>query len=190
MNIDFGESQTIFKGQNKLGKTNILHSILWCLFGKNIYNEKQFTISPIIDNVEDNSINTNVKLVINGDYVISRSYYNRTTKLEVGFIDVDGNENLISMTQTQYLLDLKEKYIDEETFKSLSNIEYITNMHWKDLKELIFELIGDIKDDEVLLREDFDLIEELVRNFGIEKTIEQVTRTDKELNESIKNFRN
>lgn len=190
MNIDFGENQTIFRGQNKLGKTNILHSILWCLFGKNIYNEKQFTISPIIDNVEDNSINTNVKLTINGEYVISRSYYNRTTKLEVGFVDSDGKENLISMTQSQYLTDLKEKYVDEETFKSLSNIEYITNMHWKDLKELIFELIGDIKDEEVLLREDFNLIEQLVRNFGIEKTIEQVTRTDKELDSEIKLLEN
>lgn len=186
MNIDFGDNQTIFKGQNKLGKTNILHSIIWCLFGKNIYNEKQFTISPIIDNVEDNSINTNVKLTINGEYVISRSYYNRTTKLEVGFIDGDGKENLVAMTQGQYLEDLKEKYVDEETFKSLSNIEYITNMHWKDLKELIFELIGGIKDDEVLLRDDFELIQELIRNFGIDKTIEQVNKTDKELNDEIK----
>lgn len=186
MNIDFGDSQTIFKGQNKLGKTNILHSIIWCLFGKNIYNEKQFTISPIIDNVEDNSINTNVKLTINGEYVISRTYYNRTTKLEVGFIDNEGKENLVAMTQGQYLEDLKEKYVDEETFKSLSNIEYITNMHWKDLKELIFELIGGIKDDEVLLRDDFELIQELIRNFGIDKTIEQVNKTDKELNDEIK----
>lgn len=186
LNVNFGDNQTIFKGQNKLGKTNILHSIIWCLFGKNIYNEKQFTISPIIDNVEDNTITTNVKLTINGQYVISRTYYNRTTKVEVGFIDVDGKENLVSMTQTQYLQDLKEKYVDEETFKSLSNIEYITNMNWKDLKKLIFELIGGISDDEVLLREDFSMIEELIRNFGIEKTIEQVSKTDKELNEEIK----
>lgn len=188
LEVDFGNKQTMFKGQNKLGKTNILHGILWCLFGKNVYNEKQFTISPIIDGVEDNSINTNVKLVINGEYVISRTYYNRTTKLEVGFVDSDGEENLVAMTQTQYLKDLEEKYVDEETFKSLSNIEYITNIHWKDLKELIFELIGDIKDEEVMLRDDFSLIEELVKNFGIDKTVEQLTKTDKELNEEIKNL--
>lgn len=186
LEIEFGENQTIFRGQNKLGKTNILHSVLWCLFGKNIYNEKQFTISPIINNIEDNSINTNVKLVINNEYVISRSYKDRTTKLEVGFIDSENKENLVSMTQGQYLEDLKSKYVDEETFKSLSNYEYITSVHWKDLKELIFELIGGINDEEVLLREDFNLIEELVKNFGIERTLEQVIKTDKELSEEIK----
>lgn len=186
LEINFGEKETIIKGKNKLGKTNILHSIIWCLFGKNIYNEKQFTISPIINNIEDNSITTNVKLTINNEYIISRTYYNRVTKLEVGFIDNEGKENLVLMTQNQYLKDLQEKYVDEETFKSLSNIEYITNMNWKDLKKLIFELIGEIKDEEVLIRDNFDLIEDLIKNFGIEKAIEQISITDKNLTEEIK----
>ena len=81
---------------------------------------------------------------------------------------------------------MQENLVDEETFKSLSNINYIPNLHWKELKKLIFDLIGEIRDEEVLLRNDFDLIEEHITKFGIEQTQKLIQDTDKELSEDIK----
>ncbi len=185
LEIDFNEQNTEIIGENGLGKTNTLSSIMWCLFGKNIEDNKQFVISPIINGVEDNSILTSVKLILNDNYVIERSYKNRKTELKTGWV-IDGIENLVAITQTNYNKELLENFVDEETFKSLSNINYIPNLHWKDLKKLIFDLIGDIKDEEVLLRDDFELIEEYVRKFGIEQTQKLLQETEKSLNEQIK----
>lgn len=185
MKIDFNDKTTYIMSINGKGKTNALSSIMWCLFGKDIYDTKQFVISPIINGKEDNSLTTVVKMIVNDNYVIERTYKDRKTTLKTGWL-IDGEESLVAITQTKYNQELLENLVDEETFKSLSNVNYIPNLHWKDLKALIFDLIGDIKDEEVLLRSDFDLIEEYVTKFGIDQTQELVKDTEKKLNEDIK----
>ena len=185
LEINFNDNITEISGKNGLGKTNTLSAIMWCLFGKDINDVKQFPISPIIDGKEDNSIQTIVKMVVNNNYVIERSYHKRTSSLKTGWI-IDGKEELVSITQTNYAKELQENLVDEETFKSLSNINYIPNLHWKDLKKLIFDLIGEVRDEEVLLRSNFDLVEELITKFGIEQAQKLIQDTDKELSEDIK----
>lgn len=185
LEINFDNNFTEIYAQNGKGKTNTLSSIMWCLFGKNIYDEKQFPISPIIDGEERNDITTNVKLVINDEYVVSRSYYKRLTTLQTGYI-IDGQEQLVTITQTNFNKELAEKYVDETTFKSLSNINYIPNLNWKDLKEMIFSLIGGISDEEVLLRDDFSPIEDYVRKFGIDSTQKLLKDSDTKINDDIK----
>jgi hypothetical protein len=124
-------------------------------------------------------------MIINDNYVIERSYCKRITNLKTGWI-IDDKEQLVAITQNNYQKELIENLVDEETFKSLSNINYIPNLHWKDLKKLIFDLIGDISDNEVLLRDDFNLIEEYITKFGIEQTQKLLQDTDKQLNDDIK----
>lgn len=173
-------------GDNGAGKSTILDSITWVLFGKNLADKKSgFTISPIIDGVERNDLETKVKLIINDSFIVIRSWKDKKTTLQCGFIE-NGEENLVSMTQTEYKKILSEKFIDEEEFKALSNINYIPSLKWQELKEFIFNLIGEIKDDEVLLNGSFDNIEMMIRNFGIEKATEQIKTTEKSLNEQIK----
>ena len=173
-------------GDNGVGKSTILDSITWVLFGKNLADKKSgFTISPIIDGVERNDLETKVKLIINDSFIVIRSWKDKKTTLQCGFIE-NGEENLVSMTQTEFKKILSEKFIDEEEFKALSNINYIPSLKWQDLKEFIFNLIGEIKDEEVLLNGTFDNIEMLIRNFGIEKATEQIKTTEKSLNEQIK----
>lgn len=185
LEIDFNSNTTEIIGENGLGKTNTLSAITWCLFGKNIDDNKQFAISPIINGVEDNSALTTVKMVLNGTYVVERSYKDRKTSLRTGWI-IDDKENLVNITQTNYSKELEEQLVNEETFKSLSNITYVPNLNWKDLKKLIFDLIGDIKDDEVLIRDNFTLIEQYVRKFGIEQAQKLLKETDTQLKDDIK----
>ena len=185
LEISFNDNITELQASNGKGKTNTLSAIMWCLFGKNIYENKQFVISPIIDGEERNDITTNVKMLINDNYIISRTYYNRKTTIQSGYL-IDGKEELVSITQTQLNKELENKLVDEETFKSLSNINYLPNLNWKDLKQYIFDLIGEIKDEEILLKGDFSLIEEQIRLLGINNTLESLTKTDKALNDEIK----
>ena len=185
LEINFNDNVTELNASNGKGKTNTLSAIMWCLFGKNIYENKQFVISPIIDGEERNDITTNVKLLINDNYIISRTYYNRKTTIQTGYL-IDGKEELVSITQTQLNKELEEKLVDEETFKSLSNINYLPNLNWKDLKQYIFDLIGEIKDEEILLKGDFSLIEEQIRLLGTNNTFESLTKSDKAINDQIK----
>lgn len=185
-NLEFEFDNKIVKirGKNGVGKTNILSAIMWCLFGKNIYEEKQFVISPIIDNEEKNEILTNVTLYFSDGYVISRSYCNNKTQLQDGYL-IDGKEELTNITQLNFAKNFSSKYVDEETYKSLSNITYIPNLHWKDLKKLIFGLIGEVKDEDILLQDNFSKIEEQIKLMGIEKTQESLNNTSKSLNDTI-----
>lgn len=185
LKINFNDGVTEIKAENGKGKTNTLSAILWCLFGKNIYDEKAFVISPIIDGVEHNEINTNVTITFTNNYVISRSYQNRKTKLQTGY-EFDGVAQLVDITQRDFEEELREKMIDLETFKSLSNINYLPNLNWKDLKQLILDLIGDIKDEEILLKGDFNLVEEQIRLMGINSTADALKSSDTTLNTQIK----
>lgn len=186
LEINFKDGLNSIYGDNGVGKSTILDSITWVLFGKNLADKKSgFTISPIIDGVERNDLETKVKLIINNSFIVERTWKDKKTTLQCGFID-NGQENLVSMTQTEFKKVLSEKFIDEEEFKALSNINYIPSLKWQELKEFIFSLIGEIKDEEVLMNGTFDNIEMLIRNFGIEKATEQIKTTEKELNESIK----
>lgn len=185
LKINFNDCVTEIKAENGKGKTNTLSAILWCLFGKNIYDEKAFVISPIIDGVEHNEIATNVTITFTNNYVISRSYQNRKTKLQTGY-EFDGVAQLVDITQRDFEEELREKMVDLETFKSLSNINYLPNLNWKDLKQLILDLIGDIKDEEILLKGDFDLVDEQIRLMGINSTADALKSSDTTLNTQIK----
>ena len=186
LEINFKDGINEIYGDNGVGKSTILDSITWVLFGKNLADKKSgFTISPIIDGVERSDLETKVKLIINNSFIVERTWKDKKTSLQCGFID-NGEENLVAMTQTEYKKILSEKFIDEEEFKALSNINYIPSLKWQELKEFIFSLIGEIKDEEVLLNGTFDNVEMLIRNFGIEKATEQIKTTEKELNDSIK----
>lgn len=183
--LDFKEGFNEISAKNGVGKTNTLSAIMWCLFGKDINDVKQFVISPIIDGKEDNSIETTVTLIINDNYVVQRKYKNRVTTLKTGWI-IDGKEELVELTQTKYKEELTQNFVDEETFKSLSNITYVPSLNWKELKALIFELIGEIDDNEVLLLDNFNKIEEYVKKFGISQTEKQLKETDSTLKSEIK----
>lgn len=186
LEIKFKDGVNEIHGDNGVGKTTILDSITWVLFGKNLADKKSgFTISPIINGIERNDIETKVKLIINDNFIVIRSWKDKKTTLQCGFVD-NGVENIVTMTQTEFKKILSEKFIDEEEFKALSNINYIPSLKWQELKEFIFSLIGEIKDDEVLLNGDFENIAMSVRTFGIEKTTEQIKNTERCLNEDIK----
>lgn len=184
LHISFKDGITELQAENGVGKTNTLSAILWCLFGKNIFDEKIFVISPIIDCEEKNDITTNVKLVINDNYVISRSYYQRKTTLQTGYL-IDDKEELTTITQTNFDKEFGEKFVDIGVFKSLSNINYLPNLHWKDLKDLILKLVGDVRDEEILLKDDFSLIEEQIKLMGIDSTKKSLSDSNKEINQEI-----
>lgn len=184
--IDFIDGYNEIAGENGVGKTTILTAITFALFGKDIFNKKQFSILPIVNGVEQKDMISTVELTIDNSFVVSRSWDGKTTEVKTGFIEESGKINLVKCTQVEFKKFLEEHFVDEEEFKSLSNINYLPSLHWKDLKEFIFKLIGEITDEDVLLNGSFPLIEEFVKKMGIESLSKNLADTKKQVNEEIK----
>ena len=175
--ISFTENRNIIEGENGIGKTTILDAITWCLFGKNFADEKLFKIKPIIDSEEKKDLSTSVELTIN-DKLIERIWDKDTTTIKVDGVKFGTREF------TDYLRD--NFMITDEEFKALSNIDYIPKLHWKDLRSLIMGLVGEITNEEVYAKGDFNLIKEKIDSVGVEKTAENITETKSSVTNDIK----
>lgn len=186
LDIDFHSGYNEIAGENGVGKTTILTAITYALFGKDIFNKKQFSIQPIIDGVEQKDMLSSVELTIDNSFVVSRTWDGKTTEVKTGFIEESGRVNLVKCTQIEFKRFLEEHFVNEEEFKSLSNINYLPSLNWKDLKEFIFRLIGEIKDEDVLLNGSFPLIEEFVKKMGVESLSKSLAETKKILNDDLR----
>ena len=177
LKLNFMENKNILEGENGIGKTTVLDAITWCLFGKNFADEKQFKIKPIIDGEEKEDLATSVLLIIN-DTKIERIWNNSLTTIKV---------DDVKFGVTEFNNYLRDKFfITDAEFKALSNIDYIPNLHWKELRSLIMGLIGEIKNEEVFVRGDFNLIRDKIESVGVEKTAEDIKTSKSELASEIK----
>lgn len=177
LHIDFTENKNILEGENGIGKTSVLDAITWCLFGKNFADEKLFKITPIIDEVEQTNLITSVELKVN-DTLIERIWDNSKATIKV-----DG----VKFGIREFNDYLRDKFlITDEEFKSLSNTDYIPKLHWRDLRNLIMGLVGEITNEEVYARGDFSLIKDKIESVGIEKTVEDIKTSKSSLANEIK----
>jgi len=173
----FSKGKNIIEGENGIGKTTILDAITWCFFGKNFADEKLFKIKPIIDGEEKKDLSTSVELTIN-DKLIERIWDKDTTTIKVDGVKF-GNREFIDYLRDNFM-------ITDEEFKALSNIDYIPKLHWKDLRSLIMGLVGEITNEEVYAKGNFELIKEKIESVGVEKTQENITETKSSLTNEIK----
>lgn len=173
----FTEKRNIIEGENGIGKTTILDAITWCLFGKNFADEKLFKIKPIIDGEEKKDLSTSVELTIN-EKLIERIWDKDTTTIKVDGVKF-GNREFADYLRDNFM-------ITDEEFKALSNIDYIPKLHWKDLRSLVMSLVGEITNEEVYAKGNFDLIKEKIESVGVEKTAENITESKSSLTNEIK----
>ena len=177
LKLNFTDNKNILEGENGIGKTTVLDAITWCLFGKNFADEKQFNIKPIIDGEEKVDLLTSVELLIN-DTTIERIWDNKSSVIKV---------NDVKFGIKEFNDYLRDKFlITDEEFKALSNVDYIPSLNWKDLRSLIMGLVGEITNEEVYEKGNFDLIKEKIESVGVEKTSDDIKDTKLTLSNDIK----
>ena len=157
--FNFNTTTNNISGDNATGKTTIVNAFLWCLFGKDIEDRKDYEIKTYDkDGVIIPQIDHSVELILDVDFkeitlkrVLSEKWQKKRGSDDLEFT---GNEttyfwNEVPLKQSEYQSKIKD-LIDEGLFKLLTNVNYFHSLHWEKRREIIFSLAGEITDSEIL----------------------------------------
>lgn len=154
LELNFQGSSRI-SGQNGSGKTSIYDAFLWCLFGKDSEDRKDFEIKPLDKKgkvIERQD--TEVSVWMDGvKYTkVFREKWTRKRGEEVE--EYTGNETVCSiqdvpLTATQYNGKVAE-LISQDVFKLLTNVYAFPSLHWTERRKLLMAIAGDVSNDELL----------------------------------------
>ena len=136
--IDFNTVNTVL-GDNATGKTTIMNAFLWCLFGKDIEDRKDFEIKTydkegkIIERLEHS-----VELVLDVDSkeITLKEFFQKNGKKRVlmtlssQVMKLHTFWNEVPLKQMDYQSKIKD-LIDEGLFKLLTNVNYFHSLHWE-----------------------------------------------------------
>jgi exonuclease SbcC len=163
--FNFNTTTNNISGDNATGKTTIVNAFLWCLFGKDIEDRKDYEIKTYDkDGVIIPQIDHSVELFIDVDFreitlkrVLSEKWQKKRGSDDLEFT---GNEttyfwNEVPLKQMDYQSKIKD-LIDEGLFKLLTNVNYFHSLHWEKRREIIFSLAGEITDSEILSESDME----------------------------------
>lgn len=154
--LDFSKNQIEIRGKNESGKSTIADAFFWCLFGKNSYDAKVFSIKPLYANGEEaHYLTTEVTVMLSIDGVdkkFKRTYYEKyASKRGSTEKYFDGNTsdyfvNDVPVAKASDYQQAVNEVIDEELFKLLTSTTYFNSLHWTKQREIIFKLVQGIKD--------------------------------------------
>ena len=185
--IDFSEDASIF-GCNASGKTRLFSAFLWCLFGKNADDFKDFNIMSLDSTGEplhraDHSVGATL-LIDNMEMKLERIYREKWVKKRGEEEETfDGHETLYKVNNVPHKQGEYQKKIDdiiaEDIFKLLTNPFYFNStMKWNVRREILSKIAGEITDEEIKAILPVELINSLNG-----KTLEEFR---KEISEKIK----
>ena len=159
LNVNFNPDVTSIFGQNEAGKTTLLDSFLWVLSDKNSQDTKDFSIKTLDSNNEPlHKVEHSVEAVFSIDGFeekFKKIYREKWTKHRGSAEDVfSGHESIyfhqdvpVSATDFQKKVDI---LIPKEILRLLTNVYYFnTVLDWKQRREMIFKLAGEITDKEI-----------------------------------------
>lgn len=154
--IPQGNNLNIF-GDNATGKTTIANAFMWLFTGKGITGTAELDPQPLDkNNAKVHNLETSVELQADSGVTYKR------VLSEVWQKKRGSAAEELTGTKTAYFIDgvpLKEKeynariqsdFKDNEIFKILSVVSYFPTMDWKTRRQLLLDVCGDIKQEDVL----------------------------------------
>lgn len=195
LQIDFG-SVTRISGDNGTGKTTIMDSFMWLLFGKDSKDRKDYKIKTINEDGEEiHGLEHSVfgELDVDGTLIkLQRTYKERWTKQKG-----QAKSELKGHT-TDYLINdvpaaMKEynekvnNILADNTFKLITNPLYFTSLDWKKQREILLEIIGDVDTENVInYNKSLKPLEKLLGSDDVETLRKQVKAKITKIKEQIK----
>lgn len=158
LSVDFEDVTNIF-GENATGKSTLLDSFLWLLFGKDSSDRKDFEIKTLDENNQPyHRLDHEVEGAFDNDgsdLVLRKVFREKWTKKR-GSTEAEftGHEtayywNDVPLKQEEYQAKIAE-IINENLFKLLTNTNYFNSMKWQDRRAVLMQMAGKIDDVDVL----------------------------------------
>lgn len=198
LTIDFGKTTNIF-GDNATGKTTLFDAFTWLLFDKDSTDRKDFGIKTYDSNGEvihglDHEVEGVLK-VDGAELILKKTYKEKWTKRRG-----EAERQLTGHTTEYYINDVpvkKKDYtdkinelVDENIFKLVTNPLYFNmNLNWKDRRNILLEVVGDISDQDVMSASDkLKRLEDLLGDKSLEDFKKMILSKKKKLNEELKSI--
>lgn len=145
----FSPTETTISGANGLGKSRHFDAFLWCLFGKDKEDRKDFEIKTRdADNTTTDKAPCEVTVVLNVDgarTTLRRVYVEEWVKprgqadevFRGHHTDCWWNDVPVNVTEFKKRVS---SIIDEATFKLLTNPEHFASLKWEDQRSILFQI--------------------------------------------------
>lgn len=195
LTIDFKKTTDI-SGANETGKTTIFDAFTWVLFGKDSTDKSQFDIKTLDKNnvaIPKIEHSVTVTLDVNGTEVILKRVYKEKWVKKRGSLEAEfsGHETLyywndVPLLANEYSAKIND-LIDEGIFKLITNPLYFNSLPWKDRRDVLIRIAGDVSDNEVIGdNEQFLKLITGLKEKSIEEYKREISSKKKLLNDNLK----
>lgn len=185
-------------GDNGTGKTTLFDAFVWVLFDKDSSNNStgKFDLKTLDNGQPIRKLNHEVEitLLVDGkELILKKVYKEKWTKTR------GSNTESFSGHTTDYYIDevpSKKKEFDEsikeivseDVFRLLTSpSQFNENLHWKERRELLLDIAGDITDEDVIAtNKDLGKLLDALNGKSIDDHKKIVAAKRKEINERIK----
>ena len=158
---DFGQ-RTVIAGDNATGKSTVFEAFLWCLFGKDSQDRKDYEIKPSTEGKATDRLTPSVTVWLASDgrmNVLRREFREKWVKHRGEAQETfEGNETLCFWNEapisvTEYKKRVAE-IVDENLFKMLTNPFYFTSLPWKEQRQALYSLVPAATDEEIAAKDE------------------------------------
>src|SRR5690625_3359002 len=190
-----GNDVSVF-GENGTGKTTLFDAFVWLLFNKDSSNNAQFDIKTLDSNgnvIHKLNHEVEATLLVDGkELTLKKVYKEKWTKKRGSITEsfsghtTDYYINGVPSKKREYD-DMIAQTLDEDVFKLLTSPSYFNeNMHWKDRRDLLLEIAGDITDEDVIAsNKDLAKLLDVLNGNSIEDHKKIIAAKRRESNEQI-----
>lgn len=157
--IRFGDNVTNIYGANGVGKTTVLDALFWLLYQKDSRGKADTSVRPFEGSGE---LLHDVETIVEGTFVINENEYVLKAVHKEKWTKISGSdERRLTGNTTDYSIDgipkkAKEyadfvaEYFLEPWFSLTSNAMNFPNLPWKEQREMLLDLAGDVKAETVV----------------------------------------
>jgi len=168
---EFNGSATI-KGENGTGKTTIFDAFLWCFFGKDSHDQKDFevkTLNPDNTPVHNLDHEVEVSVLVDGqEKIFKRTLREKWVKKRGEETpEMQGHETFFWINGVPYQANEYKnrvnEVIPEAVFKLVSSPSYFNSIPWKERRNILTSIAGVIPEPD-----GYDYIKEKIKEIGLE----------------------
>jgi DNA repair exonuclease SbcCD ATPase subunit len=194
--VDFGGcNETDIIADNGRGKSTIFDAFIWLFYGKDQFDRKDYEITPIVDHVKMNRLDSSVeaKIAVDGQEMALRRVYHPKWVRHTG----DTEESFDGFETKYYIDDVPcrqkdynakiDAIVDSTVFKFITNPSFFLNMNWKNQRDILFSIAGTVSDSDLAASNaNFAALMDRVSGRSLEEYKKKVSAEKKKLTEDLK----